>query len=171
MDVRGSSPLSPTSTGLAARAKVAQLVELTTENRAVGSSSLPLGTTHCRSPTSGRCRLTGFRAFDDRELRPLSPFIPGAIVVRPGLVADAVQGKQDGGRGHAPVAVGNDWHVSPHATLLEDLAQLLVRLPGAVVVDERLRPDVDGGRHMTAPSTPPDRPRVLRRVPRIDDDA
>jgi hypothetical protein len=27
-----------------ARAKVAQLVELTTENRAVGSSSLPLGT-------------------------------------------------------------------------------------------------------------------------------
>jgi hypothetical protein len=30
----------------AALAKVAQLVELTTENRAVGSSSLPLGTTH-----------------------------------------------------------------------------------------------------------------------------
>jgi hypothetical protein len=29
-----------------ARAKVAQLVELTTENRAVGSSSLPLGTIH-----------------------------------------------------------------------------------------------------------------------------
>ncbi len=58
VDVRGSSPLSPT-TGAPSdpaavpeaprvenQAQVAQLVELTTENRAVGSSSLPLGTTH-----------------------------------------------------------------------------------------------------------------------------
>ena len=47
VDVRGSSPLSPTGVlrSKMAQAKVAQLVELTTENRAVGSSSLPLGTT------------------------------------------------------------------------------------------------------------------------------
>ena len=46
VDVRGSSPLSPTGADVRSttHAKVAQLVELTTENRAVGSSSLPLGT-------------------------------------------------------------------------------------------------------------------------------
>src|SRR5829696_7602235 len=152
----------------AARAKVAQLVELTTENRAVGSSSLPLGTTHSDYGRPRPPRLSWFRPFHNRQFRTLSPLVPGTIVVRPGVVANSIQGKQDARRRHASIAVGNDWYTTPYTTILEQFSQLHVRLPGAVIVDERLRPNVDGGWHMTAPSAPSDSSCVLCRVPGID---
>jgi hypothetical protein len=93
VDVRGSSPLSPTSIASLLYAKVAQLVELTTENRAVGGSSPPLGTLLCESP--------GF----DWQILALSPLIPRPVVVGKVVVTQPMQGKEHSGRGYATVAI------------------------------------------------------------------
>ena len=97
MDVRGSSPLSPTSGASSSarthHAKVAQLVELTTENRAVGGSSPPLGTLLCESP--------GF----DWQILALAPLIPRPVIVGKVVVTQPMQGKEHSGRGYATIAI------------------------------------------------------------------
>jgi hypothetical protein len=93
VDVRGSSPLSPTSIASLLPAKVAQLVELTTENRAVGGSSPPLGTWLCESP--------GF----DGQILALSPLIPRPVIVGKVVVTQSMQGKEHSRSGYAAVAI------------------------------------------------------------------
>src|SRR6476620_7692196 len=72
------------------------------------------------------------------EIEALAPLIPGAVVIRSVGVSDAIEREEDRRRGQTAIAIGDDLLVTSDAGITGKPAQLIVGLPGAVIIEENL---------------------------------